>query len=1041
MEEVQLRKTSEVIIQIENELEQIYDYDPEKYQFELPLSKLTTLRNDGNDTETSSDTIETSSNTDTRPSDTSTSSDPSSPSNTSSDGDTLILDNVLKAPDFKNELQEVSQLHENGEKYRSLNQEMLNSIRENAQFSVPSIRFKGQEHTWELNSLVQKGKTKRNEDFHSGIVYATSLFIVTIPNLLWGDTFSLYNGIKSIFKSLYKIPRQIIGFPDKKTFEPRISKDQYRIDELLKLILHNVNSYQNVGYNVGFADDKVKLTKTTTKPTNTLELDSFITIDNVTIQIRNFQEIIERLRDVYLKFKDQWKNDTITRRQRLRTFLESTFTDDLKELAQEIVNEEEKERQEAIYQLIHDTFIVSEAERICSLMNSIGLIRETLYNDNKKKLNTCLIYQNQLKLDHPILSCIPEWVERKCKCYSETYDKQNPISNVLNSISKTLKGQEQYLFIKNIEIQQDVESSYKKLETKSPKHSFLWKFRIWRPSNWIVNQIQTKKSDGTLGYVTYECFKYKTYETSSWYLGWRFMNLGMRFAYYLNNGLFGLISNMIYGPLGCRSLVGIEEFQPDRKIDYNTGELVSTGSKYSTWFGRIASLWSNISESRDEFENAPDEGFFGKGFVRPFNLFWNYICKGAIGTTVAFIVHPSLSILNISVCLLLTLISPVWSLIGAVTVYLCNVFIYDIAPYSYFAPLVKYIFWDFLIKGICQTVITPVLDLGAITFGSIVYVFYALRYLGRLMWDSLMFYTFIKFKGRVPYRDGFIARRIKGPGLSMEYYQQISPELCVLMVQCELEREELSMYEVYQKSVIEEPLKNLQGYYNQFNTIGLEPTSSNAHIKKFRDTREVLTKKLHNVIENHKKTWLVKTYNNQRCSSTSRVKLSKDDLEVTLKMITQICTNFHNSLKSRLHYDNEYWKTKNINENDYSKLAIWYLQRVFNQSIMQPLEDTDSAGFKLKVSHINLKSYCNMIWNPNELRDDLEHVTVSMSSPMVPSPPAVPEEELKYPCSSDIYVVSPENMSQITYNYEKYAYLEKTVPIVENVRNESQINF
>ena len=44
---------------------------------------------------------------------------------------------------------------------------------------------------------------------------------------------------------------------------------------------------------------------------------------------------------------------------------------------------------------------------------------------------------------------------------------------------------------------------------------------------------------------------------------------------------------------------------------------------------------------------------------------------------------------------------------------------------------------------------------------------------GRATWDAFMFYAVIKKRGRVPSRDGFVARRIEGPGLASHYFFQV----------------------------------------------------------------------------------------------------------------------------------------------------------------------------------------------------------------------------------------------------------------------------
>ena len=43
----------------------------------------------------------------------------------------------------------------------------------------------------------------------------------------------------------------------------------------------------------------------------------------------------------------------------------------------------------------------------------------------------------------------------------------------------------------------------------------------------------------------------------------------------------------------------------------------------------------------------------------------------------------------------------------------------------------------------------------------------------RAVWDAFMFHAVIKKRGRVPCRDGFVAKRIFGPGLASNYFYQV----------------------------------------------------------------------------------------------------------------------------------------------------------------------------------------------------------------------------------------------------------------------------
>lgn len=209
---------------------------------------------------------------------------------------------------------------------------------------------------------------------------------------------------------------------------------------------------------------------------------------------------------------------------------------------------------------------------------------------------------------------------------------------------------------------------------------------------------------------------------------------------------------MIYGPFGLRSLFGLSDFQPDRTVDSRTGELKPTGSEYTTWFGRISALWKHIAKSRRDFESAPNEGFFGKGFVRPFNIVWNYVCKGVIGTLFTFFGHPLLTIVQTVVSGALILTSPLWSLLHGVATYLWSVFIYDVdAPDTTVGlPFFQILVWRCIMKGLGQMIFAPLVAFGNVLLGVLAITGSSLRWTGRTLWDLLIFNTFIRFQGRIP---------------------------------------------------------------------------------------------------------------------------------------------------------------------------------------------------------------------------------------------------------------------------------------------------
>lgn len=879
----------------------------------------------------------------------------------------IELSTLLRRPDF-NESDEVAR-GENGQLKR-LSPDMLASIRETGKFTIPSVRFPGQTHEWDLNNFLQKGKHATRETFRDGVCFTAECFVIHIPDFLWrSDGFSFVEGVKSL-ASILKVFGHIIGWSERITTSKHRHKYSLQLTTLLSILLSEEDNTE---------DFKNQLKDGT--------VTSFITVDGVKIYITNFRDIKAKLKEPFSQFSSEWLANKALRRKTLSDFLLQDYPDPMLR-AQEVVNIEAKQEQEAIFSMIYDTLSEEEAQRICSMISAMIIIREKLESYRKTRNNALTVYSKELREKHIILSRSHKWLSRKTSLYMKQWSKDHPIEEWISQISTLLtpSTQEKYLFDKNLEIASEVSQELKAL-TSVPAHVFNWNFRIWRPKNWKVTRSEYKSGDNT--HYEYTVDKYTHYETTTYYPGWRISKMFISIAQYFNNGLFGLVANTVYGPYGLRSLFGLDDFQPDKTIDSKTGELKSCGSKYTTWFGRIRKLWRHIIQSRHEFESAKDEKMFGKSLVRPFNCFWNYVIKGAFGTVLAFLYHPIVTIANVLISGALTLTSPVWSVLSSIFVYIWNLFIYDGTTGSFF-PIPKTILYDFLIKGVGRMLLAPVVTLGTAALAALAYAWNLLRYGCRSLWDGLVFYTFIRPFARIPNRDGFSARRVRGPGLGMTYYQEISPELGLISIRYQLETEQMTIYRVNQHQCIEEPLNNLNNYLSQFRQVGLVPDYEFRLYQRLKANQDNAKKALNKAIDDHNKSLIVKGF-----SQNSSIRFTRESLKYVLDAGEVVCRDFcKQSFFDRNPY---YWSSKNIIEGDYRELAVYYLKQSFRSCIVEPIEDA-AEGFRTKVDHPSFKEYLK-VFSKGDFRSDLDRVVNNESF----------VAEMTYP-SPNISVITPDNL-------------------------------
>jgi hypothetical protein len=82
--------------------------------------------------------------------------------------------------------------------------------------------------------------------------------------------------------------------------------------------------------------------------------------------------------------------------------------------------------------------------------------------------------------------------------------------------------------------------------------------------------------------------------------------------------------------------------------------------------------------SRASFESSQDRGLIGKSITRPFNLGWNYFCKGLIGSLFAVSAHVGAFALSSVASLSALLLAPAWSAACSVLQLLTSVLIFDV---------------------------------------------------------------------------------------------------------------------------------------------------------------------------------------------------------------------------------------------------------------------------------------------------------------------------------------------------------------------------
>ena len=929
------------------------------------------------------------------------------------------LSNYLKSPNT-DEVQSLARDGQNGDN-KKLSKVQLDQIHAEGKFCVPSEQFAPHVHEWEVKNFFQKGVKDSVETLKNGLALSSEHFVIFVPNRLWRhEDFSFWVGLKSLFSGFLGVFVQLIGGIERKTIFPSESeKSTIRLDTLLSNLLTDPDSVSSKDVQSG-------------------DVRRICTYEGVTIltDLTFGDSLRNKLKEPYDKFMKQWDIDAPKRRQNIALDLSSKYSN--QELPQEVVNAEALILQEEIFKIIHTTltpqtqqtpqtnvggsFVSNDnneqindssidAKNLCNLMLAIQLIRDTIGHYRLTRENAHLIYMNELKSKHSLLSRLPRWTAIKSEKFLEKYEKEHPFTQVFQGLSEKLSGQEKYIFDCNMVSEPDFEKNVKKATKKVPGKVFKWNFHIFRPSHYKVTE---HARDG--GDTWYELSKYRTFETTSNYPGWRFANMFIRIGQFFMNGLRGLAAWTAFGPLGFRSLFGIDDYQPDKTVDRRTGELVATGPVFATWLGRIKNLWTHIRKCVNDFNDKPNNGTFSKSLQKPFVVgLWNYFCKGVIGTLFAFIGHPVLTLANIGISGVLMLTSPVWAIGGSILTYLVNMFLYDfdapekdtnfIKPQIYdsytqrtWFPIPRLLIGDVLVLGLGRMVTAPLVAVGNVLVGSIGYLLSTLRYSLTRLWDNIMFYCVWKPFGRVPNRNDYFSTRISGPGLSMKYFQIIKPDIGVLMIKYGLEKDKISLIRKEYEQQIDEPSNTLEKYYSQFKDLGLIADSSGTKKKEFATTKSELYRKLDRAIEKHFGSLIVDgTIGN----AGANIKFTRSDLLQCIEVGIEVCKNYCEQNQGR--FPSNWWSSKSVVQGDYENLAIYYLKSAFGYAIIQSIEDADPDGFRINIDESTLPKYVKMVCKGTTRAFETPLEQVNVEKPLIP--------DLSYPSNpTNISVVTPFNI-------------------------------
>ena len=398
------------------------------------------------------------------------------------------------------------------------------------------------------------------------------------------------------------------------------------------------------------------------------------------------------------------------------------------------------------------------------------LISQQVINDksfyyNLEKNNKINNFEKKLKKNYVRYLC-DFWKEENMEAFEDKIEKYTK-EKIQNEVKMEIKDKKDpiaiYTFNTNQEEIQELIKKYSK-KKKIPKVKYTLTRKLC-----FYNKRQYLDSRGN---VNFKLEKEASLNIVSTFCFWRIVLFIFKYFYDIWNFDNFFVNVILNSMFGIKALCFLELYM-DYDINPLTGERVEI-DKTITFPSSLRNLWIMVQESRNSFENAPDTGILGKGCMRIFHLFYNYVIILFFLGTLLIIFYPLIIFVTITFCLFLLILSPILIMIWIILDYLFTLLIYNrfdeelnILPLLYITLIELAFGFCFQLLSVFVLIITqPIISIFVFLFAQIYFIFRILL--------NCFFISIIACFGRVPQSDSCVAWQTSGPGLFIERYYDIS---------------------------------------------------------------------------------------------------------------------------------------------------------------------------------------------------------------------------------------------------------------------------
>ncbi|XP_058795012.1 uncharacterized protein LOC131666391 isoform X2 [Phymastichus coffea] len=887
---------------------------------------------------------------------------------------------------------------------RRLTSKQLESIRERGEFEVDSINFAGQVHRWRLSGLLQRGRDRRRDALLRDLAVATRFVVVTGKNRIISHCFSVSESLKALLTGLLRLLDILIGVPSLQAQNLDVKIREERCRYLVAELVCKPEYEDSLELLCGFI--RRQLQRATTEKFE-VERESqmlpvpvpfvFGTPGGAAVDLRLFsRDIIKKALPILVTILERETRGWFLHfREKLISELRALKKSD-EEIEREVNEAVMREYLQRVYtSILSHPDLATLGEGIPQLLvqqaQSVVLMHRAVENVQRKLAKTKEALKERIDREHPVLSRIGPWMRDRMReaeakfieeCEWSAHEEALALCNQQNL------QQTSYFLNRDLTFMREREPVLLKelRKVKTPTRSFQWPTQIWLPRNWIIRRsfqgqseiiptvlsntptsITTPRTDPNQPVFLVE--REIVHSTTTRWPMWRWINYVSRTWCWTWNAMFLFgVAIPWCSPLSLRALLLVNPFTPDLELSQLNGTLFPRKSSQTpTLYSRLTTLWRHISKSRTHFETEPDTGFIGKGMTRHINRLWNYGGKGLLGTLAILFVFPVACLIISFASLFVALTAFMWMPMVTLALHTFMALVIDLdSPESCrnrYLVVMETLIWNIGIQGCLQPIaalfvagiVCPVVSFIILTVSVI-------RYWIRVMWDTAMFHSVIKNRGRIPASDSFIVKRIAGPGLASDYCYQIRPEQALAAFEAKLELDELLAYQQEMERLITQPQRDFTQFVEAcFGPFAASLEKTKEPYKSLEKEARDLVAALHEKLDRRRKD----LQTGLGVAVRSKIKLSTNDLKIVIQQgALMLERHYPTHVFARMtSQEDDFWENKGLGVNDWAGLAGLMYADIFSLDFLQSLDEADTK-FKLEPhSAVDLTRYTDMVHN------------------------------------------------------------------------------